>query len=247
MSALSIPLPLLLLSLVFSIGLCVHAVRTHQDSFWLWIILMFQPLGGLVYLAAIVIPPLFRGRAVRELSKVSREVLDPHRDYREAKAAVEESPSAHNRMKLGAAAAALGRFDEAEQIYREAAQGVHAEDPALQLGRAKALIELGRHAEALDLLEAIERAGETTGPAVLASARAYQGLQRPDEADRAYRAAMVKMVGLEPIARYAAFLRAVGRTGEAKEMIEEIDRRAAKTSGAFRKEAQAWQDLAARG
>ena len=54
-------------------------------------------------------------------------------------------------------------------------------------------------------------------------------------------------VGLEPIARYAAFLRAVGRTGEAKEMVEEIDRRAAKTAGAFRKEAQAWQDLATRG
>ena len=142
---------------------------------------------------------------------------------------------------------ALGRFDEAEQIYREAAQGVHAEDPALQLGRAKALIELGRHAEALDLLEAIDREGETTGPSILASARAYQGLQRPDDADRAYRTAMVKMVGLEPIARYAAFLRAVGRTGEAKEMVEEIDRRAAKTAGAFRKEAQAWQDLATRG
>ncbi len=124
---------------------------------------------------------------------------------------------------------------------------MHAEDPALQLGRAKALIELARHAEALELLEAIEQAGETTGPSVLAMARAYQGLQRPDDADRAYRTAMVKMVGLEPIARYAAFLRTVGRTGEAKEMIEEIDRRAAKNSGAFRKEAQGRQDVATRG
>ena len=247
MSSIHLPLPLLALSLIFSIGLCVHAVRTHQDSFWLWIILMFQPIGGLAYLAAIVVWPMFSGRAVRKLGKGAREVLDPHRDYREARQAVEDSPSAHNRMKLGAAAAALGRFDEAEQIYREAAQGVHAEDPALQLGRAKALIEIGRHAEALDLLEAIDREGETTGPSILASARAYQGLQRPDDADRAYRTAMVKMVGLEPIARYAAFLRAVGRTGEAKEMVEEIDRRAAKTAGAFRKEAQAWQDLATRG
>ena len=59
----SIPLPLLALSLVFSIGLCVHAVRTHQDSFWLWIILMFQPLGGLVYLVAIIAPGRGTGRA----------------------------------------------------------------------------------------------------------------------------------------------------------------------------------------
>ena len=247
MSAIHLPLPLLALSLLFSIGLCVHAVRTHQESFWLWIILMFQPIGGLAYLAAVVIWPMFNGRAAREIGKASREVLDPHRDYREAKLAVETSPSAHNRMKLGAAASALGRHDEAEAIYREAAQGVHADDPALQLGRAKALIELGRHAEALALLEAIDQAGETTGPAVLATARAYQGLQRQGDADQAYRTAMVKMVGLEPVARYAAFLRSVGRTGEAKEMIEEIDRRAAKTVGPFRKEAQGWQDVATRG
>ncbi|HTK34754.1 MAG TPA: hypothetical protein VL358_05630 [Caulobacteraceae bacterium] len=246
-SLLSIPLPMLVLTLAFSIGLCFHVVRTGQDSFWLWIILMFQGIGGLAYLAIIVIPGLFRARTVREIGKGAREALDPHRDYREAKAAVEESPTVHNRMRLAAAAGELGRHEEAEAVYREAAQGVHAEDPALQLGRAKALIELGRHAEALVLLEAIEREGESTAPAVLAFARAYQGLQRAEDADRAYRSAMERMPGLEPIARYAAFLRSVGRPGEAKALIADIDARAARTSGPFRREAQVWQDLASRG
>jgi hypothetical protein len=246
-SLFSIPLPLLILSLGFSIGLCFHVVKTGQDSMWLWIILMFQGIGGLAYLAIIVIPGLVRGRAARKLGQGAREALDPHRSYREAKAAVDESPTAHNRMKLAAAATELGRHDEAEAVYREAAQGVHAEDPALQLGRAKCLIELGRHAEALTLLEAIEREGESTAPATLAFARAYQGLGRPEDADRAYRTAMVKIPGLEPIARYAAFLRTVGRTAEAKTLITEIDGRVARTSGPFRKEAQGWQDLATRG
>lgn len=244
---LGLPIELLVLSMAFAVGLCVHAWRTHQDTFWLWIILMFQPLGGIVYLVIIVIPGLAKGRAARKLGATAREALDPHRDYREAKEALDQSPTVHNSMRLAAAATVLGRHEEAEALYRNAAQGVHAEDPALQLGRAKALLELGRAGEALDLLERIEREGEITAPAVLAFARAYQGLQRVDEADRSYRQAMQRNPGLEAIARYAAFLRSVGRTREADDVLADIDKRVASTTGPFRKEARVWRDLAARG
>lgn len=240
-------LELFLLSIAFTIGMCVHVVRTRQDSFWLWIIIMSPPLGGLVYLAVILVPGLFRGTAARKLKAGAREALDPHRDYREARAAVDDSPTVHNRMRLAAAAMELGRFAEAEAAYREAAQGVHAEDPALQLGRARALIELGRAAEALDALQALERQGEVSAPATLAFARAYDQLQRPDDAERAYRAAVERMPGLEAIARYAAFLRRVGRGPEAAELVAEIDRRTQRVTGPFRKEALAWRELATRG
>jgi Ca2+-binding RTX toxin-like protein len=40
------------LSLLFSILLCVHVVRTGREMFWLFIILIFQPIGGLVYFVA---------------------------------------------------------------------------------------------------------------------------------------------------------------------------------------------------
>jgi hypothetical protein len=242
-----LPFPLLLVALGFTIGMAAHVVKTGQDTFWLWIIIMSPPLGGLAYLVIVVIPGLFRGSTARKGAKAAREALDPHRDYREAKAAVDDSPTVHNRMRLAAAATELGRHDEAEALYREAAQGVHAEDPALRLGRAKALIELGRPGEALPLLEAIERDGEATSPVTLAFARAYQGLQRVDEADRAYRQAAQRIPGLEAIARQSAFLRSIGRQREADELLAEIDSRVARTNGPFRKEARAWRDLAARG
>jgi hypothetical protein len=244
---LGLPLPLLLVAIGFTIAMAAHVVKTGQDTFWLWIVIMSPPLGGLAYLAIVVVPGLVRGQGARKVAQGAREALDPHRDYREARQAVEDSPTVHNRMRLAAAAGELGRHDEAEAIYREAAQGVHAEDPALRLGRAKALIELGRPGEALALLEAIERDGETTAPATLALARAYEGLGRVDDADRTYRLAVQKIAGLEAIARHAAFLRAIGRRGEADELVSEIDRRAAKAIGPFRKEARAWRELAARG
>ncbi len=54
--------------------------------------------------------------------------------------------------------------------YAEAATGVHADDPALLLGRALSLIELGRAGEALDCVDAIpadaERCSSKGKPAV---------------------------------------------------------------------------------
>jgi hypothetical protein len=241
-------LPVFGLSLVFSIVLCVHVVRTNQAWFWLFIILALPWIGGLVYLFAVVLPSLSSGVAARRFSQSAREALDPQRDYREARAACAETPTVHNQMRLAKAAAALGRHDEAERLYGEAAQGVHADDPALKLGRAQSLIELGRHAEALELLNAIEGEEERGGaPAVaLARGRACEGLGRLGDAERAYEWAAGRMPGLEGVGRYAAFLARTGRRQEAEEAIGDMDRRIARASPQFRREGRAWRDLAAR-
>ncbi|MGZ6027665.1 MAG: tetratricopeptide repeat protein [Caulobacteraceae bacterium] len=234
-------------SLLLSVLLCVHVVRTHRELYWLWIILLFQPIGGLVYLVAIVLPELFSGRTARKIGQSARETLDPARHYRDAKADYEVTPSVHNRMRLAAAAAELGRHDEAETLYGEALQGVHADDPALLLGRAKALLELGRPGEALELLQKLGQEGKEgqTPQAMLALARAYEGLGRTQEAAEAYDWAAPRVPGLEGVARHAAFLARSGRRPEAEEQLAEIDRRLQRSNPHFRKEGRAWRDLAA--
>jgi hypothetical protein len=216
--------------------------------YWLWIILMFQPLGGLVYFLAILLPELVRGPAVRRIGKGARQTFDPTREYREAKAQCEDSPTVRNRLRLAHAAAALGRHAAAEALYRESLNGVHADDPALLLGRANALLELGRPSEALEMLERLGR-DQTNGrtpAAALALGRAYEALGRTAEADQALEWAAQRLPGFEGIARYAAFMARNGRTVEARQTLAEIDRRMVRLQPAFRKEARAWRDLAAR-
>ena len=239
--------PYFLFGLGLAIACCFHIVRTGQNTFWLWIVLMFQGLGVLVYFFVIIVPSLFEGPTARKLGATARETLDPHRDYREALKAVEDSPTVANRMRLAAAAAAQGRHEEAETLYLEAAQGVHAEDPSLQLGRAKALVELGRFDEALEVLRKLALQGEEgqTPQAVLATARALYGVGRPTDAEAQFKWASERMPGFEAIARYTAFLAETGRLTEAKANLEEIDRRIARLSGPFRREASHWRDLAA--
>lgn len=241
-------LPVFGLSLIFSVALCVHVVRTNQPMYWLMIILMLQPLGGIVYLVAIILPSLSGGPTARRIQRTARETLDPGREYREAKAACDDTPTVHNQMRLAKAAAGLGRHDEAEALYRAAAQGIHADDPALLLGRALALIELGRYPEALEQLDILGRDPDQgrTPVAALALGRAYQGLGRMTEADTAYQWAAGRLPGLEGLGRYAAFLARTGRKDEAREAVAEMDRRIERAAPQFRKDGRHWRDLAAR-
>lgn len=241
-------LPAFGLSLLFSIALCVHVVRTNQPMFWLMIILMLQPLGGLVYLVAIVLPSMAGSVKTRRAVHEAREGLDLGREYREARAANAETPTVHNQIRLAKAAAALGRHDEAERLYAHAAVGVHADDPVLLLGRATALVELGRPAEALALMEELGREGEEgrTPQAALTLGRAYEALGRTAEADTALSWAAGRMPGLEGLGRYAAFLARTGRSAEAREAIVEMDRRIASANPQFRREGRHWREIAAR-
>jgi hypothetical protein len=236
------------LLLALSVLLAVHAVRSGRELFWVWIIILFQPIGPLVYIFAVLLPELLGGATSRKLQSAAREALDPMREYREAKAACDDTPTVRNQQRLAAAAAALGRHDEAEALYREAGQGMYADDPALLLGRANALLEMERYAEALQVLEVLgqdEKAGRTPS-ASLALGRAYEGLGRVQEADVAYQWASQRVPGFEALARYAAFMARHGRADEAREAVTEMDKRIKKLRGHFVKEARQWRDLAAK-
>ena len=233
--------------LLIGIALCVHVVRTGQQIYWIFIILFIPTLGSLVYLIAIVLPELTGGTRAKRMGMAARDALDPSREYRTAKAAAADTPTVHNQMRLAAAAAAMGRHAEAEQLYAGAATGIHADDPALLLGRANALIELGRAPEALPLLEKVaeEQTTARNPSTALAQARVFEAMGRFGEADEAYQWAAGRLPGLEALARYAAFLARVGRKAEATDNLAEIDRRIAKANPQFRREGRAWRDLAA--
>ncbi len=235
------------LLLLFVVALCIHVVRTNQAYWWIGIIIFFPWLGGLVYIFAIIVPELLGGKTARNLGRAARDTLDPTRAYRQAKAAHEDSPTVHNQMRLAQAATNLGRHAEAERLYAEAAHGIHAEDPTLLLGRATALVELNRPAEALPLLDQLDALPDhaPSPQESLTLARAYEGLGRNTEAEAAYKWASERLPGLEALARYAAFLANTDRKPEAREMLAEIDKRVARTKGAFRTEARTWRDLAA--
>ncbi len=238
----------LLIGWLPSIICAVHVVRTGKEMYWLWILVIGGPLGAAFYFFAVLLPEMLGGRAARNMSRAAVKAMDPEREYRAALRNLEDTPTVGNRMKVAQAAAALGRWSDAEAQWALCLEGHWADDPTILLGHANALLELGRFEDALKRLEqvrALGRDGET--PAVaLAFARAYEGLGRNEEADDAYRFAADRVPGLEAGARYVAFMAKTGRREDAEIGLGELERRLQKIAPALRGEARPWRDMAAK-
>lgn len=238
----------LLLSYIPSIACGVHAVRTGQNMYWLWILVVGGPLGAAIYFFAVMAPDLAGGRTARTAAKAVKQTINPEADYKKALKAVDETPTAAARMKAADAAEKLGRWQEAETQWAAAATGLWADDPVILFRHAQCLLELGRPGEALGRLEQMKKAGGSaeTPQAALAFARAYEGLGRADEADAPYRFAADRAPGLEAGARYVAFMARTGRHSDAEIGLAELDRRLKKVAAPLRAEARVWRDLAAK-
>jgi hypothetical protein len=238
----------LILTYLPSVLCGIHVVRTGREMYWLWILVIAGPLGAVIYFFAIIVPELLGGRAARGMGRAAQHALDPERDYRIAMRALDDTPTIGSRMKVAQAAAALDRWDDAEAQWAQCVDGQWAEDPAILMGHANALLELGRNEEALKRLEQLKALGrEGATPVVaLAFARAYEGLGRNDEADDAYRFAADRVPGLESGGRYVAFMAKTGRREDAEIGLAELDRRLQKIAPPLRAEARIWRDMAAR-
>lgn len=238
-------IPLTFLALALDVLCCIHVVRSGRDMYWLYIIIILQPIGAIVYLFAIIVPEVVSGRG-SIIGRKAIKLLDPNRAYREAEAEVEASPSVYNRMKLAEAAVGLGRTDEAAHIYALCLDGIHADDPVLMLRYAECLVELERFGEARDTLDKLGELGDPgrTPQAALLIGRANEGLGEAEAADRAYSYAAERIVGIEGLARYVAFLVRQGRRGEAEGCMTALEKRFQRVPKAFRREAVKWRDLA---
>lgn len=238
----------MLIGWIPSIICAMHVVRTGQQMYWLWILVIGGPLGAAFYFFAVMLPDLMGGRTARNVGKVARQTLDPERDYRNALRALDDTPTVGNRIKVAQAAVALGRWSDAEAQWALCGDGHWGDDPVVLLGHADSLLELGQFENALKKLEklkALGREGETPRVA-LAFARTYEGLGRNDEADAAYRFAADRVPGLEAGGRYVAFMAKIGRREDAEIGLAEIERRLMKISPPLRGEARPWRDLAAK-
>ena len=136
------------LHVIVAIYFAVHAVRTQQGIYWLFILFAFPLLGSVAYFFAIYLPGLRQSRGARAAKQAITQFVDPNRALREARAEFDRAPTVQNRMRLGAALLEAGNAGEALAHYQAAANGPFADDPALLLGLAQAQFAVGDHGAA---------------------------------------------------------------------------------------------------
>ena len=226
----------------------VHVVRTGRPFMWIFILLFLPGLGVAAYVIVEILPGLFRSRAARGLHSQAVSSLDPGRELRRRRQALEEADTVDNRRLLAEALLASGQHAEALELYRSTLTGIHADDPGMLLGMARAAYGVGQYDLAL---QTVLRLGETNPryqpvEAQLLHAMALEALGRDDEAADDYAALVTHAPGEEVRCRYALLLQRHGDRNGAKALFDEILNRSRRAPRHYRTHQREWIDIARR-
>jgi hypothetical protein len=241
-------MPIFGISILFQILCIVHIIRTGRDRIWIYVVIFLPAAGILAYLLVEILPSLFRGRAATRISGEIRRQVDPGRDIRARRRALEVADTTENRRQLGEALLEAGQYDEAAELYERTLVGIHRDDPALLFGLARARAGQGDYAACLRSLDELAQGQRGDEPIERRLFRAIclEHLGRSDEARAQYAAIADRYPGEEARCRYAASLAAAGHAEEARQVYEEILRRSKLAPGHYRRAQQPWIDQARR-
>ena len=212
-----------LLYLVPAIFFGVHAVRTGRNMYWLMILLMAPYLGSLIYFFAEYLPEMRHSTVARKSVRVMSAIVDPNRELREARLAFDRTPTVDNRSRLAEALLARGDNDEAIEQFQACASGPYAKDVKFRRGLARAQLAAGRHAAAVQTLEAL-LADSPRDAGADAALWLAQALTRVDEtrALAAFDHALQVHNSTETQSAYGLYLASLGRDAQARPLLEGV-------------------------
>ncbi|MDZ4100214.1 MAG: tetratricopeptide repeat protein [Hydrogenophaga sp.] len=212
------------LHVILALICAVHAIRTRQNMYWLFILFGFPLLGSLAYAFAIYLPnsSLERG-AMKAVSKAAR-ALDPLREVRDARAAFEDTPTAQNQMRLASALLETGDSQAAAQQYMACLNGPYAQDVEIRFGAAKAFVECQRFQDALTFLNALRQERPDFRPEAvsLLLARALGGAGHATEERREFENAIERFGTFEAKAEYAIWAYATGDSPTSERLHKDL-------------------------
>jgi hypothetical protein len=211
--------------LALQIFCVVDVIRRGRNTIWIMAIVFLPVAGALAYFIVEILPTLQHNRHVRAARQTVVEKLDPERELRAAQQALDVADTMANRLRVADALTELGRHSAALPLYQRGA----GPRPDFRTGEklARSLFLNDRPTEALSVLDALPKvtAQSDQDRARLLRGRILEDMGRSDEALALYGDVMDRIAGDEARCRYAALLLKVGRRGEARRVLEEVEHR----------------------
>jgi hypothetical protein len=215
-------------SVCIQILCAVHVIRTGRNQIWMLFIFLFSLLGCFAYLMLEVMPGYWGNRYVRTARAHAADKIDPERQLRKARDQLALADTAANRIALGDALAALDRYREARDAYRDGLARAPGDDWSTTFKLAQMQFEMGDFVEARATLATIPPAGGASEEdrRNLLRARVAAELGDHAEARRLFEDVVTRIPGESARCYYAAFLIEQGQQARARVLLEEVEERA---------------------
>ncbi|MBA4048892.1 MAG: hypothetical protein C0476_10165 [Sphingomonas sp.] len=213
--------------LAIQVACVVDVIRNGRNPAWV-MALVFLPGASTIAYVLVELLPRFRGnRHVRTVRAQVEARLDPERELRRARDALNLADTIANQVGLADALCALGRHDEAVTHYRDALTRMPGPDARTQEKLAQALFETGASGEALGVLDKIAAPSTQSDRDRLAllRARVLTELGEPQAALGIYADIVTRVPGEQARCRYAALLLDQGDRCRALAVLEEVEGR----------------------
>jgi hypothetical protein len=212
-----------LVHLAIALYFGIHAIRSGQPMYWLFVLFAFPLLGSIVYFFALYLPGMRNTPGGVKAARAVGSLIDPNRAMREATEAFDRTPTAYNRSRLADALLASGQVDAAITHHEQAASGPYANDASFLQGLANAQLVAGRFEAATNTLARLFAAhpDQHRGDLALMHAEAMAGAGRPD-ARAVFDTVIAREATTEAHCKYGQFLLAQGDTAGARRSFEAV-------------------------
>ena len=240
-------MPLIILTVIVQTCFIFHVFKTGRPYWWAYVILGFPVVGCVIYYFLEVFPGSREHRVANRATRELGRALNPEKELRRCREAVEISPTVENRVALAEELLRHERTQDAIDLYRAARSGPYANDPQLTFGLANACLAHRELAEARKLLEdlAANHASFRADAVALLRARVLEALGEHEAALTQYERVAESCVGLEAKVRYGQLLKTLGYATQAQSVLQEVVMHARRFRIAHEEE-RAWADIAQR-
>lgn len=217
---------LYLAMIAVQVALVIDVIRHGRNQLWIMALIFLPVASTIAYLIIEVYPRLRYNRHVRQAREQIVDKLDPERELRSARDALDVAQTAANRVRLADALSAHGKHGEAIPLYRDAI-GAGQADYRTGEKLARAQYQADKNDEALATLDAMKQpsAPSDVDRIAVLRARILDDLGRDREAEAIYADVVERYPGDEVRCRYSALLLKQGRKSEARRLLEEVEHR----------------------
>jgi len=230
------------LLLLVNIACIVHVIKRNREFWWIFVIILFQGIGALVYFLVEMLPDIRRDETQKSLKHLQQGLMSNEAKIKKLKRELASTPTIEKKVELGDTLGMAGRWNEAAEIYKECAGAPFDDDPFILYAYAHALFQTQEYEKSETVLNKINatKSRDKLDARKLLHLRILEHTGREKKALDSYPELLETFSGEEARFRYASLLIKLGKSEEARHQFKKIAGESELHSKLYKRQNRQW-------